>query len=72
MAFIYMVGVTRFKTVFKTFRRFNDDIQNAKLLPYNNGRLEDMNNNIKVVKRISYSYTNFNNFKRRIMIVQGI
>lgn len=62
---------SRFRTVIKTFRRFNDDIQNAIMLPYNNGRLEAMNNNIKVIKRISYGYRNFNNFKRRIMIIQG-
>ncbi|WP_075201842.1 transposase [Floricoccus tropicus] len=55
----------------RTFRRFNVDIQNTKILPYSNGRLQAMNNNIKVIKIKSYGYRNFNNFKKRIMIIRG-
>lgn len=34
-----------------------------------NGSLEGINNNIKVIKRISYSYKSFRNFKAKILLV---
>jgi transposase len=61
-----------FTTAFKTLKRFSEGILHALQTPYNNGRLEGMNNHIKVLKRIAYGYRNFYNFKRRILIVQGV
>lgn len=34
-----------------------------------NGYIEGMNNKIKVIKRISYGYTNFYHFRNRIMLI---
>nr|WP_276530801.1 transposase [Floricoccus penangensis] len=39
-------------------------------VPCINGKIEDMNNNIKVIKRISYGYRNFNNLTKRMLIDQ--
>ncbi|MEG0569736.1 MAG: transposase, partial [Erysipelotrichales bacterium] len=35
---------------------------------YSNGPIEGINNKIKVIKRVSYGYRSFLNFKLRIMI----
>ncbi|MCY1579194.1 transposase, partial [Staphylococcus pettenkoferi] len=34
-----------------------------------NGPLEGINNKIKLIKRVSYGYRNFENFKARILII---
>ncbi|MDH2959051.1 transposase [Staphylococcus aureus] len=34
-----------------------------------NGAIEGINNKIKLIKRISFGYRNFNNFKARIMMI---
>ena len=34
-----------------------------------NGYIEGINNHIKVIKRISYGYTNFKHFRARIMYI---
>jgi transposase len=60
----------RFRTAFRTFKRFNESIYYAVEQPYSNGPLECMNNHIKVIKRNAYGYRSFENFKQRIMIVQ--
>uniref|UniRef100_UPI0018FE1FFD transposase n=1 Tax=Staphylococcus aureus TaxID=1280 RepID=UPI0018FE1FFD len=36
---------------------------------FNNGAIEGINNKIKLIKRISFGYRNFNNFKARIMMI---
>ncbi|HLQ74400.1 MAG TPA: transposase, partial [Bacillota bacterium] len=43
-------------------------IENSFLYPYNNGRIEGINNKIKVLNRVAYGYRNFNHFKSRIML----
>src|SRR5690625_5173301 len=37
-------------------------------ITYNNGRIEGVNNKIKVLNRVAYGYKNFYNFKNRIML----
>jgi len=50
------------KEIVNSFIRFGD-----KRL--HNGYIEGMNNKIKVIKRISYGYTNFHHFRNRIMYI---
>ncbi|HEL0618625.1 TPA: transposase, partial [Streptococcus equi subsp. zooepidemicus] len=57
-----------FQTVFKTFLKDRDKIENALDLPYSNAKLEATNNLIKVIKRNAFGFRNFENFKRRILI----
>jgi transposase len=59
----------RFKTIIRTFKNCLKEIKNSLELPYSNGPLECTNNHIKVIKRIGYGYTNFENFRRRIFLV---
>ncbi|SUM56572.1 Transposase [Staphylococcus microti] len=36
---------------------------------FNNGGIEGINNKIKLIKRVSYGYRNFDNFKARILLI---
>lgn len=56
------------RTSLKTLRKHLPYIGNTIKYPYNNGRLEGMNNKIKVLNRVSYGYRNFYNFKTRIIL----
>ena len=61
-----------FQTVFKTFMKDKDKIMNALELPYSNAKLEATNNLIKVIKRNTFGFRNFDNFKTRILIALNI
>ena len=39
---------------------------------YSNGPLEGFNNKIKLLKRVSYGYSNFSNFRLRILIMSRL
>ena len=57
-------------TAIKTLRKYKRQIKNT--MYYNglsNGPLEGINNKIKVIKRISYGYRSFCNFKGKILLV---
>ena len=55
---------------FKTsFISWFPQIVNAFVLPYSNGFTEGCNNNIKVLKRISYGLRHFERFRVRILLL---
>ena len=55
---------------FKTsFTSWFPQIVNAFVLPYSNGFTEGCNNNIKVLKRISYGLSHFERFRVRILLL---
>ena len=57
-------------TAIKTLRKYKKQIKNT--MYYNglsNSPLEGINNKIKVIKRISYGYRSFRNFKAKILLV---
>ena len=55
---------------FKTsFASWFPQIVNAFVLPYSNGFTEGCNNNIKVLKRISYGLRHFDRFRVRILLL---
>ena len=56
------------KTSIKTLKKHLPYIGNSLLYPYNNGRIEGINNKIKVLNRVAFGYRNFNNFKNRILL----
>ena len=60
-------------TSVKTLKKYKRQIKNT--MYYNglsNGPLEGINNKIKVIKRISYGYRFFTNFKAKILLVFSI
>ena len=56
------------RTSIKTLKKHLPYIQNSFIFPYNNGRIEGINNKIKVLNRVAYGYRNFMNFKKRIFL----
>ncbi|MDY0410328.1 ISL3 family transposase [Virgibacillus soli] len=56
------------RTSVKTLKKHLPFIENSLSYPYSNGRIEGINNKIKVLNRVAYGYRNFNNFKSRIML----
>ncbi|OPF87374.1 hypothetical protein BW731_03720 [Vagococcus martis] len=61
-------GFKEFIPVFKTFKKYREEIKNTFETSYSNGPLECMNNHIKVVKRNAYGMRSFYNFKLRLSI----
>lgn len=56
------------KTSLNTLSKHLDSIKNTFDYPYNNGRIEGINNKIKVLNRVAYGYRNFLNYKNRIIL----
>ena len=61
-----------FQTVFRTFIRHKQYIQNALETDYSNAKLEATNKLIKDIKRLGFGFRNFINFKKRIFITLNI
>src|SRR5699024_11898675 len=47
------------KTSIKTLKKHLPYIKHSLIYPYNNGRIEGINNKIKVLNRVAYGYRNF-------------
>lgn len=56
------------RTAVNTLNKHLPYIKNSLTYPYNNGRIEGINNKIKVLNRVAYGYRNFSYFKNRIML----
>ncbi|MDF2606648.1 MAG: hypothetical protein K0S34_843 [Bacillales bacterium] len=61
-----------FRSKFHIFFKYKEGVENALLMNYSNGRTEGLNNKIKVIKRVSFGYRNFYNFRNRIYLIQGL
>lgn len=57
------------KKAINTMERYKKYMLNSLKYKYSNGPLEGLNNKIKVIKRVSYGYGNFDNFRLRILFV---
>lgn len=60
-----------FQTTITTYKKYEEEITRALILPYSNGPVEATNNHIKVIKRMAYGFRNFINFKTRIFLNRG-
>ena len=56
------------RTSLKTLRKHLPFIENSFIYPYNNGRIEGINNKIKVLNRVAFGYRNHQNYKNRIIL----
>lgn len=61
-----------FQTVFRTFMKHKNYIDNALEEPYSNAKLEATNKLIKDIKRQGFGFRNFLNFKKRVFISLNI
>ena len=56
----------------KTLKKYMKYIENMFESNITNGVIEGLNNKIKSIKRIAFGYSNFSNFKKRVLIQAGI
>ncbi|WP_261790135.1 ISL3 family transposase [Fusobacterium polymorphum] len=56
----------------KTLKKYMKYIENMFESNITNGLIEGLNNKIKSIKRTAFGYSNFSNFKKRILIEAGI
>ena len=56
------------KTSIQSLINYQDYVCNALIYEYSNGRLEGINNKIKVIKRIAFGYRSFYHFRNRILV----
>ena len=60
--------LSTFKSVKKTMFHWFTYIKNAFITGFSNGKTEGNNNSIKVLKRVSYGFVNFENAVNRILV----
>lgn len=53
----------------RTYQHWSVEIKNSLQFPYSNGPTEGLNNKIKVLKRVGFGFSNFTNFKARILLL---
>ena len=56
----------------RTLKRYMKYIENMFESNITNGVIEGLNNKIKSIKRTAFGYSNFSNFKKRILIQAGV
>lgn len=59
-----------FRDCITAMHHWSGSILNSFRYPYTNALTEGMNNNIKLLKRIAYGYRNFDNFRRRPLLIR--
>ena len=52
----------------KTLKKYMKYIENMFESNITNGLIEGLNNKIKSIKRTAFGYSNFSNFKKRVLI----
>lgn len=60
--------ISEFKEAIKSHINWRIGILNSFTTKYTNGVTEGFNNKIKVLKRLSYGFRNFENFRKRILL----
>ena len=56
----------------KTLKKYMKYIENMFESNITNGLIEGLNNKIKSIKRTAFGYSNFSNFKKRVLIQAAI
>ena len=56
----------------RTLKKYMKYIENMFESNITNGVIEGLNNKIKSIKRTAFGYSNFSDFKKRILIQAGI
>ncbi|MCC4085837.1 transposase [Enterococcus faecalis] len=60
-----------YQTTLRTLKKYQKQIHHASNYSYSNEQLDYLNNHIKVLKRNTYGFRNFYNFKLQILVQQG-
>lgn len=67
--FAFTADIPEFQACLTMLQNWEPYILNAFDCDYSNGFTEGINNTIKVIKRIAYGFRNFDNFRRRILVI---
>ena len=62
----------KMRVVLKTLKKYMEYIKNMFETNITNEAIEGLNNKIKSIKRTAFGYSKFSNFKKRILIQEGI
>ena len=62
----------KMRVALKTLKKYMEYIKNMFETNITNRVIEGLNNKIKSIKRITFGYSKFSNFKKRILIQEGI
>ncbi|WP_436951856.1 ISL3 family transposase [Staphylococcus shinii] len=63
----------KLKIVLKTLKKYQSFINNTLKYPnITNGPIEGINNNVKLIKRISFGYRNYDNLRNRILLTSRL
>ncbi|UCZ51650.1 ISL3 family transposase [Bacillus shivajii] len=65
--FVEESGIPSFQRVVKMFKRWQTEILQSFMYPYNNGYIEGVNNTTKVTKRMSYGIKSFERLRMKIL-----
>ena len=65
------IDLPEYKPVLTMLNNWEEYILNAFEYKYSNGYTEGTNNSIKVIKRVGFGYRNFENFRKRILLVHS-
>ena len=60
------------RVALKTLKKYMKYIKNMFKINIANRVIEGLNNKIKSIKRTAFGYSKFSNFKKRILIQEGI
>lgn len=61
-------GLEPFKQAVKTFQNWQVEILNSFAFPYNNGFVEGLNNQTKVIKRNAFGFRRYDRLRHRILL----
>lgn len=61
--------ISALRSCSKTYFNWIVEIRNSLTVPYSNGPMEGYNNKIKTLKRVSFGFRSFTNFKARILLM---
>ncbi len=65
--------MSQIKIVLKTLKKYQLYIDNTLKYPnITNGPIESINNKIKIIKRISFEYRNYDNLRNRILLISRL
>lgn len=64
-----VINLKEYENVFTMLRNWESYILNSFDVSYSNGFTEGINNSIKVIKRVGFGYRNFDNFRKRILMI---
>ncbi|RIO39008.1 ISL3 family transposase, partial [Staphylococcus nepalensis] len=63
----------KLKIILKTLKKYQSFINNTLKYPnITNGPIEGINNKIKLIKRISFGYRNYNNLRNRALLTSRL